>query len=289
MSFAQALVRSLKCEPYDEPSIEKIAARRQGVSLGADRLFGTELASKYPARGTDNKVALIAQIESSLPSRAAVARAIYYILLDYPTELTNNESVAAYYASEIRLSTAQASLVEGLWHLDHGNLELALGYLCEPWEAEVDNPKSFYGFAISVLREDPRLLVAFVQAKQTVLESEKELNVYVDALATQGLSFQILQLSRDQKNSDILRKLGQFAAKTTNRTVALAVAQLPCDQDEWQAIQSELDVAIDQDPNGLAGELTMVRALHIGDLPTISRMKRLTERYTLIAQGTAEL
>ncbi|PRT52487.1 Protein ELYS [Wickerhamiella sorbophila] len=288
MSFAQALVKTLSPDPYGESGIEKIIARRRSKGLGVDILLGPNDAPKYPPRGTEERVQLIQKIESNLPSRASQTRAIYYLLLDYPVEATNNESVAAYFSSEIKPSHVQTRFVQGLWHLDHNELEQALACLCEPWEAEVANSSDFYAFIMSALAPEPRLLTAFIDAKQPPLDTEA-MNVYVDALASQGLTFEILQLSRTHRTSEPLKQLGQFASNTSNRQAALSVAQLPCDADEWLIVQNELDKAIEKDADGLAGELTMVRAIHTGDLPTISRMKRLTDKYALIAKGTAEL
>lgn len=288
MSFAQALVKTLVPDPYGESGIEKIIARRRATGLGVDILLGPSNAPKYPPRGTEERVELIQKIESSLPSRASQTRAIYYLLLDYAVETTNNESVAAYFSSEIKPSHVQTQFVQGLWHLDHNEPQQGLACLCEPWEAEVSNSDDFYSFIVSALASEPQLLVAFVDAKQPTLDAAA-MNMYVDALASQGLTFEILQLSRSQRTPEPLKRLGQFAATTSNREAALSVAQQPCDAEEWLVIQTELDKAIEKDANGLAGELTMVRAIHTGDLPTISRMKRVTDKYALIARGTAEL
>lgn len=158
-SFPIQLIKSVQHTPYDYLDLHNIIRSRR-EQLG-DLLFIDKLATEllglshhgkhsnpstndysslssntwkemYPPRNKNGLIQLIQIIESRVKKDIHKISLIYYIFLDYPTNITSGDSLPNYYAEETDLPDGYHHLIQGLHLMDSFQFEMGLIHLSQP-------------------------------------------------------------------------------------------------------------------------------------------------------------
>lgn len=285
MSFAQALVKAVNRSPYTTEVVESISVRKnRNNGLAAHVLFS---GLTYPPKDFDSLLNFIQSVEAS-GTRASQRRAIYYLFLDFPPEMTDGEQLSEHFANETALSNVARSYVKGLWLIDHEKWEDGVVAFSEPWELEIDQSSSQAAFSwvVQALHgaQQHSLLCTIVDAKQPILR-DAALSAYINSLCALQQFARALDVLKAQSVSTSI--LGKYVVQKECRASACALAQLACTPEEWAEIDSVLAPVAEANPEHLAGEVRFTRALHTGDMAVVKLMKK-QYRWSLAASGIAD-
>lgn len=270
MSFAQSLAQVLPRVPYGAPFTADVErARARAGMLAADELLAQCGApGAYPPGDQAALVELCAQVERADP--VCAARALFYLLAECSTP---DADAAAYYASQTWMDAAEQSLVRALLTLDKGGRAAeAVPLLAEPCLEQGLAPLHACAFS-AVRAQDAQLALELLVA---VRASSEQL---IDALARQGKFAEILALARQDGRPEYLAAAARAA---TTKPKALALAQLPCHDDEWAAVRAALAEAQGADAE-LAQRVLLARAVLLGDDATVKQLVGVNKYALMVA------
>lgn len=279
-TFASALINSIPNTPYDRVLIKSIETNRQSLGgklffdILCEKLIDTEL--NYPPKDKPSLLLIIQQIEqcdnTSLLNQASL---LYYLFLDYPTSLTNNEDLAAYFANEVKIPVGYINTIKGFKHLDLLEFEQSLQFLGHS-SVKATYPENVIESYMRLARNPNPLVLNYVACKLPGL-SGSSLEYYVSALCSVSL-YSCLQLSR-QVSSDtrqaVFNDMIDYALSSENaKTHVWKLANLPLDDTESQYLESYLLSKIEEHDQNMAllKDILLVRSLHTGQFETAKRI-----------------
>lgn len=279
-TFASALVSNIASIPYDKALIRAINSNRHtlGGKLFFDalceHLIDTEL--EYPPKDKASLLLIIQLIEScETTSTLNQASLLYYIFLDYPLSLTNNEDLASYYANEVKIPVGHANTIKGFWHLDHLEFDLSLNFLGHP-SAKSTYPEKVIESYVKNAPEPSSMVMAYVACKLPEF-SGPSLEYYITMLCSVSL-YSCLQFSRQMSRNSrecVFQDMVDYALSSKNmKRDVWRLANLPLDDTESNYLESYLLRKIENhDQNmSLLKDILLVRALHTGQFETAKRI-----------------
>ncbi|GAM33670.1 hypothetical protein TCE0_011f00746 [Talaromyces pinophilus] len=225
---------------YDKKVVDTINGNRRSLEnqLFIDRLLSLmgvkAVHEKYPPKSNQHLRELYKQILlSSFPNHQKQA-VIYYLLRDCRA----NEALVQF-LRRCSIPDKYQLFIDGLWHLDRLEFQLALQYLTEPSLIPTFPDEILYILTLPKLpKHDDSLAIAYYLTVSPPLESEKVQSSYFETLCRASITeaFYFLRKYDDSRRRRFLEQLVLFVHKTPAGNLrgqrAIELLSLPFDDEE---------------------------------------------------------